>query len=198
MKVDKILKFTEPFHHYTFTNFFTKRELKQYKSVDHHGETGNSVTKTRTSSKRRIFVGGEMCKTFPLADKMRSYFCKDSTVSMFESFSGRKSPEYLRIEIIKDIGEIWLEPHLDIHEKFLSILIFINDCGEEPSLGTDLYTKDFRVSKTVPYIDNTGYFFYPSMDSWHGLERKIIKTHRKVIMVNYVTFPTEILIKNHR
>ena len=32
---------------------------------------------------------------------------------------------------------------------------------------------------TVPYIDNTGFYFYPSNDTWHGLESINIKDLKK-------------------
>lgn len=197
MRFDSLKEHTTPFRHYTFDDFFHKDELKEYKSINLHPDGGNVLTKTRTSSKLRIFVDDDVCKNHPLFQKLRQFFCSESTLDVFRSRSNAKVPEYLRIEIIKDVGESWLEPHKDIPEKFMSMLVFVNDCDEDVEIGTDLYDEHFNVIKTVPFIDNTGYFFYPGNDTWHGLERKKIKTHRKMLMVNYVSFPTEILISDY-
>lgn len=197
MRFNFIREHSTPFRHYSFENFFADDELVQYKSMDFHGPDGNVLTKTRTSSKTRVFVDNDMCEKYPLFLKLRNFFCNKSVTEMFQSYSTKIIPKYLRIEVIKDTGESWLEPHKDIHEKFMSMLVFVNDCGEDESIGTDLYDANLRVAKTVPFIDNTGYFFYPGDDTWHGLEKKQISTHRKMIMVNYVTFPTEISIGEH-
>lgn len=192
MRFRSIKSWKDPFQHYTFSRFFSSGELEDYKLVDPHGENGNQLNQTRTSSKRRIFIDDELCEKHKIYSKLRSFFSSEDTISLFESYIGTRAPNYLRMEIIKDVGESWLEPHCDIKEKYLSLLIFINDVGEDENLGTDLYSSDLVVKKTVPFVDNTGYFFYPGDNTWHGLERRKIKTYRKILMVNYVTFKTEI------
>lgn len=192
MNIESIKSFSDPFQHYTFSGFFTPSELREYKAIDPHGLFGNQLTQTRTSSKQRIFIDDGLCKTHKIYEKIRSFFSLEDTIRLFESYTDKPAPEYLRMEIIKDVGESWLEPHCDIKEKYISLLIFINDSCEDENLGTDLYSVNLEVKKTVPFIDNTGYFFYPGDNTWHGLERRKIKTHRKILMVNYVTFKTEI------
>lgn len=192
MRIRSIKSWKDPFNHYTFSGFFSPNELAEYKAVDPHGLGGNQLTQTRTSSKQRIFIDDELCKQYKIYAKIRSFFSSEDTIGLFESYIGERAPEYLRMEIIKDVGESWLEPHCDIKEKYMSLLIFINDSCEDETLGTDLYSTNLEVKKTVPFIDNTGYFFYPGDNTWHGLERRKIKTHRKILMVNYVTFKTEI------
>ena len=192
MRFRSIKVWNEPFRHYTFKNFFSPTELEEYKSIDPHGNSGNQLNKTRTSSQNRIFIDHNLCEKHRIYSKLKQFFSSEKTLKLFESYIGEKVPEYLRIEIIKDVVESWLEPHCDIKEKYLSLLIFINDVGEDENLGTDLYSADMKVKKTVPYIDNQGYFFYPGDNTWHGLEKRKIKIHRKILMVNYVTFPTEI------
>jgi hypothetical protein len=196
MNLNEICFWNYPFKHYTFSNFFNQQELVEYKSIDPHGSSGNILEKTRTSSKNRVFLNNDLCQTYELYSRIKDFFINKDTINLFESYrNDRKIPEYLRIEVIKDVGESWLEPHCDIQEKYLSFLLFINDVNENENLGTDLYSADHVVRKTVPFVDNTGYFFYPSHDTWHGLERKKINIHRKILMVNYVTFPTEIKIR---
>jgi hypothetical protein len=195
MKLKPIFEWTDPFLHYTFSNFFDEDELSAYKSIDPHGNHGNELTRTRTSSKNRIFIDDNLCKTYEIYRNIRDFFVSKETIELFESYVNKSVPNYLRLEVIKDTGESWLEPHCDIMEKYVSFLLFINDSNENPNIGTDLYSSDLIVKKTVPFIDNTGYFFYPGKDTWHGLEKKKIKTHRKILMMNYVEFNTEIKLK---
>ena len=46
--------------------------------------------------------------------------------------------------------------------------------GENENLGTDFYTPDLKVAKTIPYRNNYGYIFTSEDNSWHGLEKKKI------------------------
>ena len=62
---------------------------------------------------------------------------------------------------------------------------------EDENLGTDFYSPDFKVQKTIPYRNNYGYIFTAEKDSWHGLEKKKIKKERRCIQINYVTFKTD-------
>jgi len=187
-----------PFTHFTFSNFFSENELVELKNLELFDDFGNVLTKTRTSSKVRKFVNEDTSKKYPILNGLKDFFSNKDTVDLVRSLNPdreKEFPNHLRIEIIKDVGQSWLEPHCDISEKYLSLLIFINDCGELEEIGTDLYDAELKKVKTVPYVDNTGYFFYPANNTWHGLELKTIKTHRKIVMVNYVSFETEIRLK---
>ena len=73
----------------------------------------------------------------------------------------------------------------------MSSILFVNRYGENENLGTDFYTPDLKVAKTLPYRNNFGYIFTSEKDSWHGLEKKYIKNERRCLQLNYVTFETE-------
>ena len=96
----------------------------------------------------------------------------------------------LRIEVICDRQGFWLEPHKDIKEKRMSMLLYANPHGESEILGTDLYDQDLKLVKTMPYRHNVGYMFAPAHDTWHGLEKKAIRQERRSLLINYVTFDT--------
>jgi hypothetical protein len=98
---------------------------------------------------------------------------------------------FVRLEVISDKNGFWLEPHCDINEKLMSCILFVNEHGEDENLGTDFYTPDMKVAKTIPYKNNYGYIFTSEKNSWHGLERKKIKKERRCIQLNYVTFSTD-------
>ena len=100
------------------------------------------------------------------------------------------SESYVRVEVICDREGFWLKPHCDIKEKLMSGLIFINNENESEDLGTDFYNEKLEKVKTVPYKHNYGYLFSSGPNTWHGMEKKIVK-ERRCIQVNYVTFKTD-------
>ncbi len=101
------------------------------------------------------------------------------------------SKAHVRVEIICDREGFWLKPHCDIKEKLLSCLLFVNKMEESEELGTDFYDNNLTKIKTVPYRHNYGYFFSSGPNTWHGMEKKMIKRERRSLLVNYVTFNTD-------
>ena len=98
---------------------------------------------------------------------------------------------YLRCEIMCDHKGYWLEKHKDISEKKVSMLIYINDNNEDLSNGTDLYDKNLELVHTIPFKNKLGYIFFPSDNTWHGLEKGKNIKNRKCLLINYVTFKTD-------
>ena len=98
---------------------------------------------------------------------------------------------YVRLEILNDTQGFYLKPHCDIPEKLISSLIYVNQTGENVSLGTDLYNEKLELKKTVPFWHNYGYVFH-GPNKWHGMEEgKQINVERRGIQLNYVTFKTD-------
>jgi len=98
---------------------------------------------------------------------------------------------YVRVEILNDTKGFYLKPHCDIPEKLISSLIYVNQTGENISLGTDLYDENLKLVDTVPFWHNYGYVFH-GPNKWHGMEEgKEIQVERRGIQLNYVTFKTD-------
>ena len=98
---------------------------------------------------------------------------------------------FVRLEVLNDTEGFWLKPHCDIPEKLISSLIYVNETGENVSLGTDLYDEDLELKHTVPFWHNFGYIFH-GPNKWHGMEEgKQIQVERRGIQLNYVTFETD-------
>lgn len=142
--------------------------------------------------KLRCYVTRDNCHEFPaITEQLIGDLMNPATVAQVEKMLGRDLQDaYLRVEVIADRKGFWLKPHKDIKEKLMSMLIYVNVCGEDESLGTDIYDEKLNVVKTIPYRNNIGYLFAPGHNTWHGLEHKVIKKERRSILINYVTFET--------
>ena len=181
----------EPFEHYTFTDFFCDNELADINNIKLHSHSA-SLSGARTTNNNRFFVDKQNMWSNSALNRIVDFFLKDDVIDMFEEESNVKiRGNYLRIEFIEDSEKSWLEPHVDISEKLMSFLVYLNNTGESESIGTALYNTDKEYIKTVPFINNQGFYFYPSNDTWHGLESVQIKERRRAVMVNYCTFKTE-------
>ena len=181
----------EPFCHYTFTDFFCDKELVDIDNIkiDSHSAILDGA---RTSNNNRFFVNAENMWSSSVLIRTVDFFLRDNIINMFEAESNEKiRGNYLRIELIEDREKSWLEPHVDINEKIMSFIVYLNNTDESSDIGTALYNNKKEYITTVPYINNTGFYFYPGNDTWHGLESINIKERRRAIMVNYCTFKTE-------
>lgn len=185
---------SDPFNHYTFTDFFCDRELADIASIKLQSHSA-SLDGARTTNSNRFFVDKENMWSNSALNRIVDFFLRDDIILMFEQESGKTiRGNYLRVEFIEDKEKSWLEPHVDINEKIMSFLVYLNNTDESESIGTTLYNKDKEYIKTVPYINNQGFYFYPGDDTWHGLESVDIKERRRAVMVNYCTFETEFKI----
>ena len=144
------------------------------------------------AKKFRCYVTKENSNKFPHLTKFIEELQSKEVYKMFGSLIEKDlSNSYVRLEVISDREGFWLKPHCDIKEKLMSSLVFVNLFNESENLGTDLYNKELKKIKTVPYKNNYGYFFTSGPDTWHGMEKKEIKKERRCIQVNYVSFQTD-------
>tara|TARA_R110001632_G_scaffold47182_2_gene119509 strand:- start:117 stop:707 length:591 start_codon:yes stop_codon:yes gene_type:complete len=180
-----------PFSHYTFTDFFSDKELVDINNIKIYNHSA-MLDGERANNNNRFFVNKDNMWSSSVLNRIVDFFLRDETIDMFEKESNAKiKGNYLRVELIEDKEKSWLEPHVDINEKIMSFLVYLNNTDESLDIGTSLYNNKKEHITTVPYIDNTGFYFYPSNDTWHGLESINIKERRRAIMVNYCTFKTE-------
>ncbi len=94
----------------------------------------------------------------------------------------------LRVEYCQDIDGFWLEPHLDIPVKRLTMLIYLADAPELHDAGTDIYdaSPEHRLVESAPCEWNAGLIFVPGKNTWHGFSKRPLRGVRKSIIVNYV------------
>lgn len=150
------------------------------------GDAGGGAVKTR------CFITPENVDEFPSIGGLVDELLDIETIERIEDMLCRSMEgAYLRVEVISDREGFWLQPHKDIKEKLMSMLLYVNPHGESENLGTDFYDEAMNLVKTMKYRDNHGYMFAPAHNTWHGLERKTIRRERRSMLINYVTFKTD-------
>ena len=188
-----------PFNHWIINSPLSEKAIDEIYSINFpegkvifDGTRAGDKTGDNLLSKLRIFINKDNAEEYPelsgLVKEMQSKECTDIISNLINRDLNNS---YVRLEVIADRDGFWLEPHCDIKEKLMSSILFVNRYGENENLGTDFYTPDLKVAKTLPYKNNTGYIFTSEKNSWHGLEKKKIKKERRCLQLNYVTFETE-------
>ena len=200
-----------PFDHWELNKPLTKKSIKEIcdanivnlkelkigydgtRAIDGgEGKFREGISSGGEALKFRCFIEKDNSKNFPnltsLIDELR---LKETYQYISELIKKNLSNSYVRIEVICDRQGFWLKPHCDIKEKLISCLLFANPFNESEYLGTDFYDEKMNKVKTVPYKDNYGYFFSSGLNTWHGMEKKMIKKERRCLQVNYVTFKTD-------
>ena len=196
--LNRCTTYSNPFPHWELDSPFTNELINELNEVN-ISDAPRSFDGTRAADaggdgldgKLRVFLESDnsenLSNGMELIEDLRD---KDVIESIQDKIKKDLSNSFIRIEYISDRKGFWLKPHLDIKEKLMTMMLFINTYDESEKLGTDFYDTDMKLVKTVPYRHNTGYFFASGNNTWHGLEKKEIKIERRCMQINYVTFPT--------
>ena len=209
-------KFDDPFEHWELNKPLTDDQINEIIGADISDPTKNNLNYDGTRAidggegkfregisdggkalKFRCFVTDENTREFPgLTNLIKELQSKKTHLKTSELINKDLSNSYVRVEVICDREGFWLKPHCDIKEKLMSCLLFVNKHNESEELGTDFYDSDLKLTKTLPYKDNYGYFFSSGPNTWHGMEKKEIIKERRCLQVNYVTFKTDWKVEN--
>ena len=208
-------KFDDPFTHWELNKPLTDLAIKEIVDADiddpskhslkydgtraidgGEGQFRKGISSGGQALKFRCFITKDNAKNFPNLTKFINELQSKETHEKISNLINKDlSESYVRVEIICDRQGFWLKPHCDIKEKLISCLLFVNKYNEDESLGTDFYDENLNKVKTLPYLDNYGYFFSSGPNTWHGMEKKDIKKERRCLQVNYVTFETDWKVK---
>jgi len=212
----KSTKFEKPFAHWELNEPLTEGQINEILNtkianpVEHNldydgtraidggeGKFREGISSGGKALKFRCFITKENSNEFPNLTNLINELQDKKTYKKVSDLIGKDlSNAYVRVEVICDRGGFWLKPHCDIKEKLLSSLLFVNKFNESEELGTDFYNENLTKVKTVPYRHNYGYFFSSGPNTWHGMEKKVIKRERRSLLVNYVTFKTDWPVSN--
>ena len=195
-------KHNEPWEYFTFGQCLTPQQIDEIKTADiNRTQVLNDGTRSgykngvgKQNDKFREYITKENAGKYPELVKFIKELQTEPIRGMIAKLVGNKENfigSYVRLEVLNDTQGFWLKPHCDIPEKLISSLIYINDTAEDISLGTDLYNEQLELKHTVPFWHNFGYIFH-GPNKWHGMEKgKTIRTERRGIQLNYVTFETD-------
>ena len=212
----KSTKFEKPFAHWELNEPLTEGQINEIlntnianpaeynldydgtRAIDGgEGKFREGISSGGKALKFRCFITKENSNEFPNLTNLINELQDKKTYKKVSDLTGKDlSNAYVRVEVICDRGGFWLKPHCDIKEKLLSSLLFVNKFNESEELGTDFYNENLTKVKTIPYRHNYGYFFSSGPNTWHGMEKKVIKRERRSLLVNYVTFKTDWPVSN--
>jgi hypothetical protein len=181
---------TEPFRHWRFKDILPHGTCEEIIALpiapiaidETHG-------KRDSHNEARRFFSPEMQARYPVMRAVAEAFQGASVLRSLEKLCGVKlCGGYLRIEYCQDTGSFWLEPHMDIKEKFITLQIYLNTGEGADRLGTDLYDGDKKYFSTSPSQLGDAMLFVPKEpSSWHGFEKRAIASVRRSLLINYVT-----------
>ena len=195
-------KHDNPWEYFTFGQALSPQQIDEIRNANiqrdgvlHDGTRSGYVEGVeKQNHKFRAYVTNENRHLYPELVSFIKELQSKPIREMIAKMVGNKdnfANSYVRLEVLNDTEGFWLKPHCDIPEKLISSLIYINQTGENISLGTDLYSQDLELKYTVPFWHNYGYIFH-GPNKWHGMEEgKEIQIERRGIQLNYVTFKTD-------
>ncbi len=145
--------------------------------------------KRDSHNESRRFFSPAMQERYPAIRAIADLFQSQPVTDVLEKLCGVTfGGSYLRIEYCQDKDGFWLEPHMDIREKIITMQIYLNTAEDAHTLGTDMYDSNKRPHSRAPGTLGQGMIFIPAEpQSWHGFEKRPIKDVRRSLIINYVT-----------
>ena len=146
-----------------------------------------TLGKRETNNATRLFFSAENRAAFPVCEALAAALQSSAVIDRLQALCAvALGGAFLRLEYCQDTDGFWLEPHTDIGAKLFTMLIYLSDGPGSEAWGTDLMTPEGTVVETVPCRSNSGFFFVPAGDTWHGFRRRPIAGIRRTLIVNYV------------
>ena len=171
---------TTPHRWWTVNKAFTDRQSEKIEEM--FPDDPAKGTGTRSSiNKFRKFV-----KRDTPEGKVFSEYNKDSFKAHITDVTGVDMLQgALRIELCLDGSGFWLDQHVDIPEKLMTLQVYIG--GGNSVWGTHLYTQPDVLYKALPFIHNTGWLSVLGEPVLHGVPKNKVDGLRKSVIINYVT-----------
>lgn len=137
----------------------------------------------------RVYFSPAVQAEHPASAEVAGAFRDPSVIAAIQAETGaRLAGTRLRIEYCQDVEGFWLEPHLDIPVKRMTLLIHLSDDPRLADAGTDFYgpAPDHAPAGRAEFGPGRGLIFIPGADTWHGFTPRPITGVRKSLIVNYV------------
>jgi hypothetical protein len=181
---------TQPFRHWLFEDALPMKQCHSILALPiSPPEFDDTYGKRDSHNDVRRFFSPAMQAEYPVMRAVAETFQNAQVVQAIEALCGISlTGSFLRIEYCQDKEGFWLEPHMDIKEKHITMQIYLNTDHDADGLGTDMYTPDKTFHSRAPGGINQGMIFLPSEpESWHGFEKRPIAGVRRSLIINYVT-----------
>lgn len=175
----EVQKFSEPWTYWLADDFLTPKCLIELKSIDsrlEQVEAGRRVgTERFCITKENRYEFPELYKLYQSLDsgKMKQFFSEHTGIDYTNLF--------LRVEVVSDYGNFYLEPHHDHLEKRLSALVYTDHAQLWP--GTMITGHSAVESR-----DNRCFFFVPGKETYHEYPKTNFTSVRRCLMINYWTY----------
>jgi hypothetical protein len=168
-----------PWLHWIQDDFLSPACLLELKTIPfQHQQTDPG----RRVGSERFFINPSLENLYPNLVTLWHDLDHGDLKKHFEFCTGQDYTNlYLRLEVISDWGDFYLEPHHDHLEKRLTAMIYTDHARLWP--GTEL-TDGY----CVPSADNRCFFFVPGKDTIHGYPRTFFNCVRRCLQINYWTY----------
>jgi hypothetical protein len=172
-------KIDQPWTHWIVDDFLSPECLAEVKGLD-HGVTQQVPGKRRDSA--RLFVTESVADQYPHLFLLYQSLYSGEYRDFFEQCTGSNYQGlHPRLEVISDLGDFYLEPHLDHFEKCLTALVYTDYAQLYPGTGLGDGTR-------VESRDNRCFFFVPGPHSLHDYPATHFPTVRRCLQINYWTY----------
>jgi len=181
--------FDKPFNYYELQSCLPEIYLKEVIQICNTLEPSNTLSGTRGDISNRFFINKK--NNYDLGNFLNSHF-KNLTKEIYTKENNKRISSIdfseSRFEIVHDGPGFWQIPHLDEMDKLITIIIYLGKTtNSQNNLGTDIFDDKKSFYKSIPYDENLGLAFIPSINSWHGFNKeKFTEGTRKLLIVNFV------------
>lgn len=165
-------------HYWKLSDVFNAELLAVLDSAFNNIESNDVFSGKRDTNSYRSFVSHNNMPQMLLFDTphVRQFF---TSITGADCMNGA-----LRIELCVDGQGFFLDNHIDIPEKIITMQTYIGDGDYE--WGTDIF-NDQEYSHTVPFKHNTGWVSAHQNNVVHGVRKNKITSTRRSVIINYVT-----------
>jgi hypothetical protein len=188
---DRAHHVVRPFDYWLLSDILPEKTIKDIVALPFVAPSKPTFDGRReTNNFSRIFFSPENQARYPVCEAVAQAFGDALIVEALGRIVGRElGAGKLRIEYCQDVDGFWLEPHLDIAVKMLTMLVYLSDDPNLSDAGTDIYddSPEHKLVASAPYAKNKGLIFTPGANTWHGLSKRPIRALRRSLIINFVS-----------
>jgi hypothetical protein len=175
----RLQKETKPWTYWIADNFLSAECLAELKSVNRQSTQQDPGQRVGSD---RFFITDKHQHEYPELFNLYQRLDTGDLKQFFSEQTGVNYSElYLRVEVVSDYGEFYLEPHHDHLEKRLSAIVYTDHAQLWP--GTTITGHGAIESQ-----DNRCFFFVPSEETYHEYPKTNFTSVRRCLMINYWTY----------